>query len=256
MKRALKRKEPGPGGTLVLSFLLHLVIFVIFTQLDLISAISTDKSPVYYVDVVNLPVADPQAGTPSGAGAAVVPEPKPAAPTPPPPGEMQMPSTKRQPAPSTAQPAQPSAPSDSTREFEERLAKLERDAEARHQATALEAARRRAADAGKGPVGMPGATGTEAGSDYASYIRSRLEDAFRMEDTFRPDRNKVVEIRLTIDRTGKIIARRFERSSNDIMFNNAVDRAISRAEREFKPPPGGRAFEHGFVFRPQGVGKN
>lgn len=254
MRRTLKRKEPGPGGMLVCSFLLHLAFFLITTQFNFTSTLRADNTPVYYVDVVNLPVASPQAGSPAGGS----PAPAPAPATPPPPiasPQMKIPAAK----PATNAPVKPQQKSangaETAKEFEERLAKLERDNEARHQAAALEAARKRAAGAGKGPAGMPGATGTEAGSDYASYIRSRLEDAFRQEDTFQPDRNKVVEIRLTIGRSGKIISKRFERSSNDIMFNNAVDRAISRAERDFRPPPGGSTFEHGFVFKPQGVGK-
>lgn len=254
MKRALKRKEPGPGGMLVCSFMFHAAIFLIITQFNFLPGLHADNAPVYYVDVVNLPVASPQAGLPAGGAEAVAPpvtEPTPPTAEP----QMKLPSKPAPPAAGKQQPRQSSSTA-TDREFEEGLAKLARESEARHQAAALEAARRRAAGAGKGPAGMPGATGTEAGSDYASYIRSRLEDAFRQEDVFKPDRNKVVEVRLTIGRSGKIIGKRFERSSSDIMFNNAVERAISRAEPEFRPPPGGGTFEHGFVFKPQGVGKN
>ncbi|GAB7024969.1 energy transducer TonB [Geotalea toluenoxydans] len=255
MKRTLKRKEPGPGGMLVCSFLFHLVIFLIITRFNFLPGLYTDNTPVYYVDVVSLPVASPQAGTPAGGSPASVPVTEPSPPTTES-QQMKLPSTK--PAPKEAGKQQPktTAGVETAQEFEERLAKLERETEARHQAAALEAARKRAAGIGKGPTGMPAATGTEAGSDYSNYIRSRLEDAFRQEDTFKPDRNKVVEVKLTIGRNGKIISKRFERSSNDIMFNNAVERAISRAERDFRPPPGGGSYEHGFVFKPQGVGKN
>ncbi|WP_243372055.1 TonB family protein [Geotalea sp. SG265] len=240
---------------LVCSFLCHAVIFLIATNLNFLPGLHTDNSPVYYVDVVNLPVANPQAGSPAGGTASAPP-----AVEPPPqikePSQMKLPAVKPAPKAAGKQQAKLSPGTETAQEFEERLAKLERDTEARHQAAALEAARRRATGAGRGQAGMPGATGTEAGSDYASYIRSRLEDAFRQEDIFTPDRNKVVEVRLTIGRTGRIIGKRYDRSSSDMMFNNAVERAISRAERDFRPPPGGGTFEHGFVFKPQGVGKN
>lgn len=240
---------------LVCSFLFHLAIFLIITRYNFLPAPSADNTPVYYVDVVTLPVASPQAGTPTGGGPAPAPVTEPPPPQPEP-QQMKLPTAKPAPKSAGKKLPQPSEPAESAREFEERLAKLERETEARHQAAALEAARKRATAVGKGPVGMPGATGTEAGSDYSNYIRSRLEDAFRQEDTFKPDRNKVVEVKLTIGRTGKIIGKRYDRSSNDIMFNNAVERAITRAEKEFKPPPGGGTYEHGFVFKPQGVGKN
>jgi colicin import membrane protein len=255
MKHALKRKEPGPGGMLVCSFIFHVAIFLVITQFNFLPGLHTDNSPVYYVDVVNLPVASPQAGLPTGgADVASPPVAEPPPPTAPP--QMKLPAAKPAPPATGKKQQKVSSTTATAQEFEERLAKLEQDADAQHQAAALEAARRRAAGTGKGPVGMPGATGKEAGSDYSSYIRSRLEDAFRQEDVFKPDRNKVVVVTLSIGRTGKIVGKRFERSSSDIMFNNAVERAINRAERDFRPPPGGGTFEHGFVFKPQGVGKN
>jgi colicin import membrane protein len=102
---------------------------------------------------------------------------------------------------------------------------------------------------------MPGATGAEAGTDYPSYIRSRLEDAFRLEDTFRPDRGKLVAIRLTLNRSGRIAALKVEQSSPDKLFNEAVMRAIIRAEKDFKPPPSGVQTELKFIFKPQEVSK-
>ncbi len=240
---------------LVCSFLIHVIVMVIITRFNFLAVLHTDNSPVYYVDVVNLPVANPQAGTPAGEAAvpSTAPTPAPTEPTPP---QMKLPPVKPSPPITAKQAPRTATGTETSREFEERLARMQQENEARHQAAALEAARKRATGSGTGPAGMPGATGKEAGSDYASYIRSRLEDAFRQEDTFKPDKNKVVEIKLTIGRNGKIISKSFERSSSDIMFNNAVDRAINRAEREFRPPPGGGTFEHGFQFKPQGVGKN
>lgn len=101
---------------------------------------------------------------------------------------------------------------------------------------------------------MPGGTGTEAGSDYPSYIQSRLTDAFRTTIAFQ-SKNPLVVVRITIGRNGRITQLRTEKSSGDKVFEDAVARAIAKAEQSFPPPPSREEFEYGFVFRPQGVGK-
>ncbi|MCM2357576.1 MAG: TonB C-terminal domain-containing protein [Geobacteraceae bacterium] len=232
------------------SAVVHLAIWFFLLQVSLSTHFK--EAPVYYVDLLNLPVASPQAGRPDVAPGATSSSPAPPPPTPPQPRGMTLPA-KAPARPTAATPARQTDPAETAREFEERIARLEQEAAARHQEAALAALRKRAD--GKGPAGIPGAAGTEAGSDYASYVRSRLEDAFRREDAFRTDPGKVVIVRLTIDRTGRIVNQRYEQRSNDRLFDDAVARAIARAEREFRRPPGGGQFEHGFVFRPQGVGK-
>ena len=261
MTRVLKRKNPGPGGMFVCSFLLHAAVFVVITRHGLFPVLHSEQ-PVYYVDVVNLPVADPQAGNPA-ANAAKAPATAAVPPAPATPAVQPMklpvnpaPAARVKSLPSPSSRATKADQHETSREFEERLARLERENESRHQSAALDALRKRSSGNGSEQAGMPGATGKEAGSDYSSYVRSRLEDAFRLEDTFRPDKNKIVEIRLTIDRSGRIISKQVERSSGDVMFNEAVNRAIMRAEKDLKRPPGGGAFEGGFVFKPQGVRKN
>ena len=84
------------------------------------------------------------------------------------------------------------------------MARLERQVESKHQSAAMEALRKRLDGAGKvEQPGMPGGKGTEKGSDYGSYIRSRLTDAFRSTIAYQT-KNPEVVVRLTIDRTGKL----------------------------------------------------
>ncbi len=260
MRRALKRNEPGPGGMLVWSFLLHAALFFLVTQLNILSGVQPDNAPVYYVDVVNLPVARPRSGNPAGSTAgATEPAPPPAAPKPQP-EEMRLPAKTTPPSRPKTATAAPSVKAkqdrqETTQDFEERLARLQQETESRHESAALDALRRRAAGRGKGQAGMPGAAGKEAGSDYSSYIQSRLKDAFKSTITFQ-SRTPEVRVRLTIDRAGHIVRQRIEYSSGDRLFEGAVLQAIAKAEKSFTPPPGGQDFEHGFVFKPQGVGKN
>lgn len=248
-----QRKDGRLGVMVCWSAVIHLAVYLFLLYFHFPARYQ--EAPVYYVELTNLPVANPQAGTPGGAEQTLAPAPPPP-PVPPAPREMTLPAKPSEKAPNrqtTPAPNKETEAKKAAREFEERMERMEREAAARHAADAIAALRKGGAT--KGPAGMPGATGTEAGSDYASYIRSRLEDAFRTVDTFKPDPGKVVIVRLTIDRSGRIVGQRYEQYSNDQMFNEAVTRAIARAEKEFRPPPGGGQFEHGFVFKPQGVGK-
>ena len=147
----------------------------------------------------------------------------------------------------------PEPRAESEKEFRERFARLEKKVEGQRTESVIDKLRAKvAADSGRS--GMPGGSGTEAGSDYGSYIQSRLRDAFEKTITIS-GKNPMVVVRLTIDRSGKIIAYRIERSSGDKVFEDSVSRAVYLAEENFPPPPGGKKFQQGFIFKPEGVGK-
>ncbi|AJE04735.1 energy transducer TonB [Geobacter pickeringii] len=251
MNRTPVSPERGLGWGITASLILHAVLFsvVLFARFP---SPSLPEAPVYYVDVVNLPVASPRAGSPTVAGGSAPETPPPAPPKP----EMALP---RKPVPTkgTLPGKQKPPPSEeSGREFEQRLAKLQKAADERHEEDVLAAMRKKMAGSARSAeqAGMPGATGTQAGSDYASYIQSRLRDAFRGTIAYQTKSPEVV-VRLTIDAGGHIARQRIERTSGDRIFEESVSKAIARAEKTFSPPPGGGEFEYGFIFRPQGVGK-
>ncbi len=247
------RHEGRLGSMVVVSLLVHLTMFVLLTRANFFPGLKYPEAPVYYVDVVNLPVASPRAGSPAAEHGPAAPPPLPR----PAPREMSLPAsspakTKQVTVPTKVAP-QKTTP-ETAREFEDRLSQLERETEARHESAALEALKKRIAASSRTPVGMPGATGKEAGSDYGSYIQSRLRDAFRTTIASQ-SKNPEVVVRLTIDRTGHVARSRLERSSGDKLFEDSVMRAIAKAEQNFPPPPRGGEFEQGFIFKPQGVGK-
>jgi len=250
MSRTRPPRDTGLGWGFAISCAVHASLAA-FVLLYRFSPPPPLEAPVYYVDVVNLPVASPQAGSPMTGGS-----PLPATPSlPPKPPEMALPA-RRTPPKATTSKSPPARESDSSQAFEERMAKLQRKIDERRQEATLEALRRKTAGSGRQPerVGTPGGTGKEAGSDYASYIQSRLTDAFQTTIAHQSKAPEVV-IRLTIDAGGHIIRKRIERSSGDRIFEESVHKAIARAEKTFVPPPGGGEFEYGFIFRPQGVGK-
>jgi colicin import membrane protein len=256
MSHSQHRRDPGLGWMVACSAAIHLALYFFLVTFHFSPRLFTD-APVYYVDVVNLPVADPQAGAPSPPGS-VPPVPAPAR------QEMTLPEKAprkagQKPAKlSKPQPAKPAerkavAPGETAEQFEERVAKLERQVESQHQSAAMDALRKKLAGAGKGEqAGMPGGKGTEKGSDYASYVRSRLTDAFRSTIAYQT-KNPEVVVRLTIDRTGRLAGQQVERSTKDRMFEEAVSKAIAMAEKSFPPPPGGERQEYSIRFTPEGV---
>jgi hypothetical protein len=58
-----------------LSFVLHLVIFLVIVQTQLLPELHQEEPPATYVDMVTLPVASPQSGTPAPAPRQAPPEP-------------------------------------------------------------------------------------------------------------------------------------------------------------------------------------
>jgi colicin import membrane protein len=231
------------------SAVLHLIVY--FIVLNFHFPVHFKEAPVYYVDVINLPVAHPQAGTP-GTTASLPAPPQPAAP--PQPREMILPAKPAAPSPArqaAAPPPKTEAP-ETAREFEERIARLEHEAGSRHAAAAMEALKKKGS--GKGAVGMPGAAGNEAGSDYASYIRSRLEDEFKTTIAFQT-KNPELLVKLIISQNGRIIRQQIMKSSKDKLFEDSVLRSILKAENTFRPPPSGNQFEIDVRFSPQGIGK-
>lgn len=227
------------------SAVIHLIVY--FFLLAFHFPAHFKEAPVYYVDVVNLPVANPQAGTPSRGESPSLPS----LPAAPPPREMTLPA-KAPARQATATPQKRPEASETAKEFEDRIARLEREAAARHEAAAIDALRKRGGT--KGPVGMPGAKGTEAGSDYASYIKSRLEDEFRSTIAYESKAPEVY-VKLVINSFGRITRQQIVKSSRDKIFEDAVFRTIAKAERNFRPPPSGTQFEITIKFSPQGIGK-
>jgi colicin import membrane protein len=245
------------GVSFIVSTVIHLTVFL------LLAWYGSHRAPLkiaetYYVDVVNLPVAAPQAGSPSQKGSSA-----PQAPTAPkalsPP--MALPSPPK-PGTKVNQAKQPAAPAkasesaaESASEFAERMARLERAAEARQEEAALARLREKVAGQGSGRVGMPAGVGKEAGSDYMAYIQSRLKDSFR-KTINHSSQNPEMAVRIFIDSDGKLTRKKAERSSGDRSFEISVFRAIDAASEKFTAPPGRKVFEGVFVFKREGISTN
>jgi len=245
--------DTGLGVSFTVSAVIHLTVFL------LLAWYQSHRPPLkleetYYVDVVNLPVASPRAGSPSQKGSDAQPAPAPPQ-TPAPAMALPTPAKPAAKGQAAKQPAPADRSGESAAEFAERMAKLERAAEARQEETALARLREKVKSQGSGRAGMPGATGKEAGSDYLAYIQSRLKDAFQ-KTIQHSSQNPEMSVRLFIDSDGKLARRKAERSSGDRAFEIAVFRAIDAASDNFKPPPDRKTFEKVFVFKREGITPN
>ncbi|MBK5273858.1 MAG: TonB C-terminal domain-containing protein [Desulfuromonadales bacterium] len=251
--RPLKR-DTGMGVSFIFSTVIHLTVFL------LLALYGSHSKPLkvtetYYVDVVNLPVASPRSGSPSQKG-------NDSEPAPPPPKASEAPMalpakpkagakvqiTKPQTTPLKGK--EPAA--ESATEFAERMAKLERQTEARQQEARMASLQEKNRNLGSGRAGMPGASGKEAGSDYMAYVQSRLKDAFQKTISHSSQKPEMT-VRLFIDTEGKLARKKIDRSSGDRTFEISVLRAIDVASEHFTPPPGHKFFEGVFVFRREGI---
>ncbi|OGR26970.1 MAG: hypothetical protein A2X83_00970 [Desulfuromonadales bacterium GWD2_54_10] len=244
-------RDSGLGVSCIISTVIHLAVFLLVLWWSRFAPPMTLQE-TYYVDVVNLPVTAPRAGSPTQKGDDTEQAPPPQAregsmalPTPPKPD-----GAKKAAEPATK--ANASGPESET--FAEKLAKLENKVEAQQQEEALARLRNRL-KSGSGRAGMPAAGGKDAGSDYTAYIQSRLKDAFR-ETISYSSKNPEMVVRIFIDNDGKLSRRKAERSSGDRAFEISVLRAIDLAGEKFPPPPNHKVFEGVFVFKPQGISQN
>ena len=245
--------DAGLGVSFIISTVIHLAVFLLLLWWGQLFPTTMAVQETYYVDVVNLPVANPRAGSPTQKGNNAEAPPPPPAPEPP----LSMPSP---PQPSTTGRAATTRKAEkretpSEAAFAERMAKLESKAASQQEEAALEQLRKRLKATGSGRAGMPAGSGSEAGSDYTAYVQSRLKDAFYQTIAYT-SKNPVVAVRLYVDTDGKVIRQKIEKSSGDHTFELAVLRAIEKAGDKLVPPPNHKVFEGAFIFKPQGISRN
>jgi len=241
------RSDTGFGVSMFFSTVIHLTVFLLLFWFGG-TTLQLNKEETYYVDVVNLPVSDPRAGSPTQKGDDT-PSPPPAAAN-----EMALPAPPAKTPPIKQQLKPASKAAESSAEFSERMAKLQKKQEAAQEEAVLARLREKVKGNGSGRAGMPTGSGKESGSDYLAYIQSRLKDAFAKTISYTSKKPEAV-VRIFIDTSGKVTRVKVERS-NDAAFQLSVQRAIDMASEKFPPPPNKKVFEGVFVFKPEGISQN
>lgn len=252
--RQFFRPEPRFSNLLLLSVGLHVGLAILFSG-RLMPRPEVERPPVYYVDLSQLPVANPQAGLPDGGGV------RQARPTPPKP-----PSTQPQPEPAPVKAAAPAlkpqptvsrtAPvKEAPAKTKETSAPAKGDAAAdqKHLQQTMERLRRdqeRAAVAeriaglaGTGrsdaPLGMPDGTGNQTGVSQALWLQELLKSNWSLGRYQVLRRDLEAQVRVSYDAQGRLIDYRFLEPSGDATFDESVRRAILKS-RELPFQPGQR----------------
>jgi colicin import membrane protein len=250
MNTRVSRIDAGVGVSFIVSAVIHLAVFLLLVWWGKLFTPQMSIQESYYVDVVTLPVNDPRFGgsVQKPAEPESVPVPVAAPPV------TSSPATKSTQKNGTkfVKSVAPRESVESESAFAERMAKLEGQAEAQQYEEKLKRLGSKSKAASNAKVGMPGVSGAEAGSRYADYIKSRLEDALKKTSSYTTKKPEVV-VRLTITADGKLSRMKIERSSGDVTFELAVRRAIDLASEKFTAPPNHQVFENGFVFKPKSI---
>ncbi|MHB8120688.1 MAG: energy transducer TonB [Desulfuromonadaceae bacterium] len=247
----MPRAGTGVSVSFIASAVIHVAVFLLLVWYGRLFPQQTAMQETYYVDVVSLPVHEPAPGSSAHMPAEALPVPAvaPELPVAEPLSPLRV-APKKITMPVKPAPPQRSEATDSY--FAERMAKLERSTEAKREQAVLEKLRSKIKAGDTSKAGAPGAAGTQSGSRYGDYIKSRLEDALKVTSSYTTN-NPEVAVRLTIAPTGRLLRMQIERSSGDAAFELAVRRAIDLAAEKFSAPPDHAVFENGFVFRPKSI---
>ncbi len=245
----------------VLSLGLHLLIVVLFAG-GLFPHAPRKREPLYFVDLTNLPVKNPQAGRPD----AVPPEktkkpaPKPAMqPEPPPkvetvkpqllpPKPMPKAPVKAEPSPAVKTPPKkaPPRPAETQPRPQENygnaldaIDKLRREkeiADLKKQLAALSTSDSRQAAPSETPLGMATGKGSEAGPDEQEWIRKYLKERWNLSKYQVSRRDLLAETTIIWDAQGQLIDYKIIKSSGNPTFDESVRKAILKAKQlPFRP---------------------
>ncbi len=243
------RSEPKLGQMFLVSFGLHLLIFLLFTGL-ILPRFSRPKPPVYFVDLLNMPVARPQAGRPDARPEPVKPapekkvvrpEPKPAPPAPPATSKVAAPlktaPAKAKPEPTKPTPAPVAKYSDTQARIEEMKRRQERE-ELKQRLAQLSAKDSRQEPAPvAAPVGMPEGRGDQAGSDQRTWLQAFFKANWSLSKYQVSNRNLETRVAVRYDAAGNLLGYEVKKPSGDQAFYDSVKRAVLR-DRKLPFAPG------------------
>jgi len=246
----ISRPEPRFASMLGISLGVHLLVVMLFAGV-LIPRMDRDPRPVYVVDLVNLPVANPQAGRPDARPAPPKPAPKPEAPAKvvrPEPKPEPKPQPKPEPKPVAKTPPKPAAkpkplpkpePKASYQDTLSAIEKIKRQKEIdqlKQSLATLQNQDTRQLPAVKAPLGEEKGTGTESGVGLGLWLQSYYKQAWSLSkyQVSRIDLETVVSV--SFDARGFLKNYTVEKSSGDDRFDASVTQAVRSLEKlEYQP---------------------
>jgi hypothetical protein len=252
--------EPGLRRMLLISFVLHLIVPVMLSGVLRLTH-KTPQLPVYRVNLVNMPVKNPQAGRPDAAPAPQkkkLPEPekpaavkiptKPAAPVKPVPAKIIPAAKKAEPAKKTAPKAETPKPETSAADnLQKRLAEIQARVERQKTFDALKAAiaaqqKELARPDNQAPVGEPDGSGDEIGLSSRRYIEGFIAEQWRLSP-YQAPLDLEAEVTVSYSAEGKQGYWELTRKSGNQFFDDSVKKAIIRSKDLGYPLPAAGTFE-------------
>ncbi len=226
--------EPKLGRAFLISFGLHFLIFLLFSGL-ILPHFGRDRRPVYYVDLVNLPVERPQAGRPDASPKKSVK--KKAA------KKSSSVVEKSAPVAVSKKTTDKSGPSDA--DISARIAAMQKKKQSRQEIeelkqrlAALATADTRGEDAvPAAPIGMPDGTGDQVGPSYLAWLQAYLKQQWALSEYQVTRLDLEAEVRIVYDANGRMTDFKFLEKSGDRIFDDSVKSAILKSRELPKPPP-------------------
>jgi len=240
--------EPKFGRMLGASLVLHLIVVLVFTGV-LIPRMKSEPRPVYVVDLVNLPVANPQAGRPDATPKH---EPVKAAPKPnvkpkPKPKVSPKPVPKAKPK-TAAKPAVKPAPKKDYQDTVSAIEKLKRQKEIeqlKQSLAAMSSQDTRANDV-KAPLGETTGTGTEAGVGAQTWLQAYYKQAWSLSKYQVSRLDLAASVLVVFDARGYLKDYRVLEKSGEQRFDDSVTQAVRSLEQ--LPTEPGRKVEYTIHF--------
>jgi len=252
--------DPRLGRLLLASLGAHLAIIVLFSGV-LLPRFARDTRPVYHVDLVNLPVMNPQAGRPDAGPKPTKAPAKPAAPEPvkPSPAAPTKPAAKPE-AVKVAKPEaaakKPEAVKPAPKATSSEKENLSSTIEEMRRRQEIEALKQKLAQFGgkdtrqaavpNAPVGMPDGKGSEAGVAYDLWLHEYLKQAWTLSRYQVSRRDLESTVRLVFDAQGNLKDYTFVEKSGEERFDDSVRRAVLQLKKLPNPP--GSRLEREVVF--------
>ena len=231
--------EPKLGRAFLVSFFLHLFLFLLFAGV-ILPRFDQERLPVYYVDLVNLPVEKPQAGRPDAAPKERVKKPADKRTSPQTEKKSDV-SVKKAPAESAVVKSGPSE-ADIAAKIARMQQKETRQKEIdalKQKLAALAAEDTRGEEAApKAPVGVPDGSGDESGVSWQLWLQAYLKQQWALSEYQVTRLDLAAEVFLQYDKNGRLTDFRFLKKSGDRIFDDSVKTAILKSQQLPKPPPG------------------
>lgn len=241
-------REPRLSTMMSVSLGLHVVLVLLFGGF-LIPKFRDPRPPTYIVDLVHLPVKDPQAGRPDGTPKEQVkakpkpkPKPKPTPVAKPKPVPVAKSKPKAQPKPAVVKPAKPKpkpVPQKSYQDTESVIDKLRRERERdalKQKLAAMGTSDTRSAKTTKAPLGETTGTGKESGVGFRTWLQQAYKNAWSLSKYQVSRSDLETEVEVVYDARGFLRDYTIKSASGDRRFDDSVTQAIRTVDR-LEPPP-------------------